>query len=134
MARPRKIDVLEAVLALGALAQEARLAIFRLLVETGPEGVPAGEIGRTLKIPPATLTFHLQQLNHAGLITARRSGRHLIQSAAYDRMDGLIAFLTDNCCGGNPTACMPKGSTSGESCGPATETARATKRARTART
>lgn len=134
MAKKTKVlEAEQAVAALGALAQEARLAIFRLLVEAGPEGVPVGEIGRALKIPPATLTFHLQQLNHAGLITARRNGRQLIQSAAYDRMNDLISFLTDNCCGGNPSLCLPKGGAGSVSCGDTAETARTPKRVRAAR-
>lgn len=127
------MNTLEAVLALGALAQDARLAIFRLLVEAGPNGVPAGHIGRALKIAPATLTFHLQQLNHAGLITTRRNGRQLIQSAAYERMNDLIAFLTDNCCGGNPALCLPKSSTDAGDCGVTAHNARKPKRLRTSR-
>ena len=133
VSKTQKMDALEAVLALGALAQDARLAIFRLLVEAGPEGVPVGDIGRKIKIPPATLTFHLQQLNHAGLITARRHGRQLIQTAAYDRMNDLIAFLTDNCCGGNPALCLPKGKMGAARCDTTSETARTPARRRAAR-
>ncbi len=127
----KKLDSQQAVAALNALAQEGRLAIFRLLVEAGPKGVPVGEIGSALKIAPATLTFHLQQLKHAGLIAARRSGRQLIQTAAFDRMNDLIAFLTDNCCGGDPSLCLPK--RGAESCSDEGQSARMSKRRRTAR-
>ncbi len=106
MAR-KKLKHNEAVAALSALAQDARLAIFRLLVAAGPNGLPVGKIAETLEIAPTTLSFHLQQLNHSGLIAARRNGRQIIQSAAFERMSDLISFLTDNCCGGDPSACLP---------------------------
>ena len=92
----------EAVRLLAALAQESRLAIFRLLVKQGPEGLPAGEIGEKLDIAPATLSFHLKGLSHAGLVKSRQEGRFIFYSADYDAMNALIAFLTDNCCGGEP--------------------------------
>lgn len=87
------------VVALEALAQESRLAIFRLLVGAGPEGRSPGQIVEEIKLPAATLSFHLSQLKHAGLIDCKRSGRSLIYSANYDRMNGLVGFLTENCCG-----------------------------------
>lgn len=90
---------------LGALAQESRLAIFRLLVEAGPTGLAAGDIGQKLGLPPATLSFHLSQLTHAGLIGYRRHGRSLIYSADFSEMNGLVSFLTENCCGGRPELC-----------------------------
>lgn len=90
----------DAVAALGALAQDSRLTVFRLLVRTGPEGMPAGEIAERLKIPSATLSFHLAQLRHAGLVTMKRDGRSLIYSADYDGMNELMSFLTENCCAG----------------------------------
>ncbi len=93
------------VMALSALAHEARLEIFRLLVKAGPSGLTVGEIGTKLEIPGATLSFHLAQLHHAGLVSARREGRQLIQTADFDRMNGLVAYLTENCCGGEP--CPP---------------------------
>jgi DNA-binding transcriptional ArsR family regulator len=96
-----------AVLALSALAQEARLTIYRLLVEAGPAGLTVGEIGSKLDIPGATLSFHLSQLKHAGMVVARRDGRRLIQTADFDRMNALVGFLTENCCGGNVSACAP---------------------------
>lgn len=95
--------------ALAALSQETRLDIFRLLVQAGPEGRPAGTIAEALGVAPATLSFHLAQLNHAGLIIQRRESRSLIYSAEFDRMNALVAFLTENCCGvpANPSTCRP---------------------------
>jgi ArsR family transcriptional regulator, arsenate/arsenite/antimonite-responsive transcriptional repressor len=88
-----------AIAALGALAQETRLDVFRLLVTQGPAGLPAGVIADRLGILPASLTFHLQQLVHAGLITQRRLSRQIIYSAEYGTMNALLAYLTENCCG-----------------------------------
>jgi DNA-binding transcriptional ArsR family regulator len=96
-----------AISALSALAQEARLAIFRLLVEAGPNGLPVGDIAEALSIPSTTLSFHLMQLKNAGLVTCRRKGRQLIHAANYGCMNDLVAYLSENCCGGNPAACMP---------------------------
>lgn len=95
--------------ALAALSQETRLDIFRLLVQAGPEGRPAGAIAEALGVAPATLSFHLAQLNHAGLIAQRRESRSLIYSAEFDRMNALLAFLTENCCGApaSPSTCRP---------------------------
>jgi ArsR family transcriptional regulator len=95
----------EAVRALGALAQETRLAIFRLLIERGPHGLTAGKIAEALDIVPATLSFHLKELSAAGLLEARTESRFIFYSARFDRMNELLAFLTANCCGGNP--CTP---------------------------
>ncbi len=99
----------KAVEALAALAQESRLAIFRLLVEQGPEGLAAGEIAGRLELPGATLSFHLKQLAHAQLITARQAGRFIYYSANYRSMSGLIDYLTRNCCQGATCdiACAP---------------------------
>src|SRR5215469_3903105 len=94
-----------ALAALGALSQETRLDVFRLLVTQGPAGLPAGVIADRLGVLPASLTFHLQQLVHAGLITQRRLGRQLIYSAEYGAMNELLAYLTENCCGRG--ACAP---------------------------
>jgi ArsR family transcriptional regulator len=88
-----------AVAALGALAQETRLALFRLLVTCGPDGMAAGLIAERLGVPPSSLSFHLQQLVHAGLVTQRRLSRQLIYSAEYGAMNALLAYLTENCCG-----------------------------------
>ncbi|HTJ89605.1 MAG TPA: metalloregulator ArsR/SmtB family transcription factor [Acidocella sp.] len=97
-----------AVAALAALAQETRLDIFRLLVQAGPEGLAAGQIGERLALPSATLSFHLNQLKHAGLITFRRAGRSLIYGAAYTAMTDLLAYLTENCCQGDAARCGVK--------------------------
>jgi ArsR family transcriptional regulator len=88
-----------AIAALGALAQETRLELFRLLVATGPQGLPAGVIAERLGVQPSSLSFHLAQLSHAGLITQRRLSRQLIYSAEYGAMTELLAYLTENCCG-----------------------------------
>jgi DNA-binding transcriptional ArsR family regulator len=101
------MEMTQAVDALAALAQETRLKVYRLLVEAGPEGVPAGRIGEELDLAPATLSFHLSQLVRAGLARSRQDGRFVIYSADYDRMDGLVGFLTRNCCGG--ASCAPAG-------------------------
>lgn len=90
---------------LAALAQETRLDIFRLLVEAGPEGRAVGRIGEALDLPSATLSFHLKELKHAGLVTVRRNGRSLICAANFDTMTGLVAYLTRHCCAGDPAAC-----------------------------
>ena len=93
------MDQERAIAALGALAQETRLELFRLLVSRGPEGLPAGVIAERLGVMPSSLSFHLQQLVHAGLITQRRLSRQLIYSAEYGAMSELMAYLTENCCG-----------------------------------
>jgi ArsR family transcriptional regulator len=95
----------DVIAALEALAQENRLAIFRRLVVAGMNGLTPGEIGEALDIPAPTLSFHLAQLRHAGLVNVERNGRSLSYSAAYAAMNDLIAFLTENCCGG--TECLP---------------------------
>lgn len=99
------METLEAVQSLSALAQESRLEIFRLLIQAGKPGVPAGRIGELLDLPPSTLSFHLAQLKHAGLVFCRREGRTLFYSANFPAMNGLMAFLTENCCQGQPGAC-----------------------------
>jgi ArsR family transcriptional regulator len=95
------------IAALSALAQETRLEIFRLLVQKGPEGMPAGEIGERLGQPSPTLSFHLNQLRFAGLVTSRRQSRLIIYSANYKAMNDVLAYLTDNCCAGRPELCAP---------------------------
>jgi ArsR family transcriptional regulator, arsenate/arsenite/antimonite-responsive transcriptional repressor len=94
-----------AITALGALAQESRLDVFRLLVQAGRDGLAAGQIGERLGLPSATLSFHLNQLKQAGLVTFRRDGRSLIYAAEYAAMNELLAYLTENCCQGDPAAC-----------------------------
>ncbi len=93
--------------ALGALSQETRLDIFRLLVQKGPEGLPAGEIGARLRQPSPTMSFHLNQLRFAGLVASRRESRSIIYSANFNAINDLIAYLTENCCGGRPELCAP---------------------------
>ena len=104
------------IAALAALAQESRLAVFRLLVEAGPQGLAASKIAERLDIPPSSLSFHLKELMHADLLTQTRSGRSLIYTANFATMNGLLAFLTENCCGGNPCTpvCVPDCSSSEE--------------------
>jgi DNA-binding transcriptional ArsR family regulator len=99
------MEKIYAIAALAALAQETRLDIFRLLVEAGPEGMPAGQIGDRLGLPSATLSFHLNQLKHARLVKFRRESRSLIYTAEYPVMNELLAYLTENCCQGNAAAC-----------------------------
>src|SRR5271170_7835265 len=96
-----------AVAALAALAQDNRLDIFRLLVQAGPEAMPAGRVAEALDLAPNTLTFHFDRLRVAGLVTVRRDGRSMIYAARYETMNGLIAFLTQNCCQGAAEACVP---------------------------
>ncbi len=93
--------------ALGGLAHEHRLAIYRLLVQCGPKGLPAGAIGQRVGLVPSTLTFHLQNLQRAGLITQRRESRQLIYSADFIVMNGLVGYLTENCCGNGGAECSP---------------------------
>jgi ArsR family transcriptional regulator len=105
------MEKIDAIAALAALAQESRLEIFRLLVQAGPNGVPAGQIGERLGLAPATLSFHLTQLRHAGLVTFRRESRSLIYAAEYPTMNSLLSYLTENCCGGAEIcapACVPE--------------------------
>lgn len=94
------------VVALEAIAQESRLGIFRLLVQAGSEGLPAGRIAKAMNLPAPTLSFHLSQLKHAGLVDCRREGTSLIYTADFNTMNGLVGFLTENCCGGG-VACAP---------------------------
>ena len=93
-----KINTKRTVQALAALAQETRLGVYRLLVEAGPTGLAAGEIGAELKLAPATLSFHLKELSRADLISARQDGRYIYYSANFEQMGALVGFLTENCC------------------------------------
>jgi len=105
------METKNALTALAAIAQESRLAVFRLLVQAGPEGMAASKISEQLDIAPSSLSFHLKELSHSAMVTSRQEGRFVIYSANFDTMNGLIAFLTENCCGGQ--ACTPG------TCGPA---------------
>src|ERR1700759_1978035 len=100
----------QAVSALGALAQDNRLDVFRLLVQAGPEGMPAGRVAEALGLAPNTLTFHFDRLRDAGLVTVRRDGRSMIYAAQFDTMNGLLAYLTENCCRGPPKPGAPAAS------------------------
>ena len=91
--------------ALAAIAQESRLAVFRLLVQVGPEGLAASKIAEQLDIAPSSLSFHLKELSHADLVVSRQEGRFVIYSANFDTMNGLVSFLTENCCAGQ--SCSP---------------------------
>jgi DNA-binding transcriptional ArsR family regulator len=102
----------DALAALAALAQENRLDAFRLLVQAGPDGMPAGAVSAILKLAPNTLTFHFDRLRDAGLVTVRREGRSMVYAAPYEAMNAMIAYLRENCCKGaaaNPAApnCEP---------------------------
>ena len=96
----------EVVKALGALAQETRLKLFRLLVVAGPDGMTPGQMAESLDVAPTALSFHLKELNHAGLVNSERDGRHIIYRAEFAAMDGLLAFLTAECCQGQPCLTM----------------------------
>ncbi|MBY0577340.1 MAG: metalloregulator ArsR/SmtB family transcription factor [Gallionellaceae bacterium] len=95
----------QVVKALAALAQPTRLALYRLLVSCGPEGMAAGQIAEKLKVSPATMSFHFKTLSHAGLIESRQDGRFVFYSANFEVMNGMVDYLTENCCGGNAEAC-----------------------------
>lgn len=100
----KKPDILAA---LAALSQENRLDAYRLLVQAGPDGMPAGEVAAELGLSPNALTFHLDRLREAGLVTVRRDGRSMIYAARFETMNALVAYLTDNCCGGASEQCAP---------------------------
>ena len=97
----------DAVAALAALAQDNRLDVYRLLVQAGPEGMPAGAVAEALDLAPNTLTFHFDRLRNAGLVTSRRESRSIIYAARFEAMNDLVSFLTENCCGGHPDKCTP---------------------------
>jgi ArsR family transcriptional regulator len=111
------MKTLAVIHALGALAHEHRLSIYRLLVQSGPAGLSAGAIGERVGLVPSSLTFHLQNLHRAGLITQRRESRQLIYSADFGVMNGLVGYLTENCCADSKGECSP-------SCAPAAKPAK----------
>src|SRR6266704_2072916 len=100
-----------AVAALAALAQDNRLDVFRLLVQAGPAGLPAGRVASALDLAPNTLSFHFDRLRSAGLVTVRRAGRSMIYAARFETMNALLGYLTENCCEGPPNRCGPAGKT-----------------------
>jgi ArsR family transcriptional regulator, arsenate/arsenite/antimonite-responsive transcriptional repressor len=97
----------DAVAILAALAQNNRLDVFRLLVEAGPDGMPAGHVAVSLGLPPSALSFHLDRLREAGLVAVRREGRSMIYAARFEAMNSLVSYLTDHCCQGRPELCKP---------------------------
>lgn len=101
------METQKALRALSALAQDGRLAVFRLLVKAGPDGMAAGDIARKLKTATNTMSAQLLVLSNAGLIRAQRDGRSIIYAADFDRMGALLVFLTEDCCGGKPEICAP---------------------------
>jgi DNA-binding transcriptional ArsR family regulator len=113
------MDTGQAIGALGALAQETRLSIFRLLIQSGPEGMSAGAIADALNVPASSLSFHLAQLSHAGLVAPQRRSRQIIYAIAFDTMNALMAYLTENCCQGAASVCS---SDDGTGCAPANPT------------
>ena len=102
------VDDLEAVEAFAALAQSSRLAVFRTLVEAGPAGLAAGDLARTVGLSPSALSFHLAHLSRAALIDSQRDGRRVVYAAAFVKMNALVAYLTENCCGGQPCDVSPQ--------------------------
>jgi ArsR family transcriptional regulator, arsenate/arsenite/antimonite-responsive transcriptional repressor len=104
------MEMNQAIDALSALAQETRLKVYRLLVEEGPAGLPAGRIGEALELPPATLSFHLAHLARAGLVSSRQDGRFVIYAADFRNMNALLGYLTENCCSmkGNCHEALPR--------------------------
>ena len=100
------MEIKTAVLALGALAQETRLTIFRLLVEAGPEGLAAGRIGETLEVPGATLSFHLKELARTGLVSSKQEKQFIYYAVDFERIADLMTYLTQNCCQGMPKECL----------------------------
>jgi DNA-binding transcriptional ArsR family regulator len=107
------------------LAHESRLGVYRLLVEAGPEGLNAGTIASRLEMPPSSMTFHLQNLHRAGLVTQERRSREIIYAADFTVMNGLVGYLTENCCAGSASAC-------GTQCAPASESKKTKKSSRAA--
>ena len=113
------METKDAVESLAALAQETRLSVFRLLVEVGPDGMPAGDIAQKLDVAGATLSFHLKELSRAGLVTPRQEGRFIYYAANFEHMAALMSFLTQNCCKGMPQDCLSVMETAlGRCCGP----------------
>ena len=112
------MESVKAVQKLSALAQEGRLAVFRLLVKAGPEGMAAGEIARATRTAPNTMSAQLLLLSNAGLIRARRDGRSIIYAVDFDAMSSLLVFLTQDCCGGRPEICAPLVSVATSCCPP----------------
>ncbi|RWB66216.1 metalloregulator ArsR/SmtB family transcription factor [Mesorhizobium sp.] len=101
------MDEHQALIAFGALAQETRLRLLRLLVVAGPDGIAAGSLAQQIEVSPSNVSFHLKELERAGLVTQRRDARSIVYSAEYEAMSGLIRFLMEDCCSGRPEICAP---------------------------
>ena len=101
------MDERQALSAFGALSQETRLKIVRMLVVAGPDGLAAGTIAERVEVSPSNVSFHLKELERAGLVAQRREARSILYSAAFDALGGLVKFLMEDCCGGNPEMCAP---------------------------
>ncbi|WFP61721.1 MULTISPECIES: metalloregulator ArsR/SmtB family transcription factor [unclassified Mesorhizobium] len=101
------MDERQALTAFGALSQETRLQLLRLLVVAGPEGIAAGSLAEQVAVSPSNVSFHLKELERAGLVSARRDARSIVYSAEYDALSGLIRFLMEDCCSGRPEICAP---------------------------
>lgn len=122
------MEIKSAVTALAALAQDTRLSVFRLLVQAGPEGLAAGELGEELDVPAATLSFHLKELSRASLVSSRQQGRFIYYAANFGHMAALMSFLTQNCCRGMPQECLAVVKTAlGRCCAPATTKRKSTR-------
>ncbi|MBE7201501.1 MAG: helix-turn-helix transcriptional regulator [Parafilimonas terrae] len=115
------MDELQALAAFAALAQEHRLRLVRALVTAGPEGLASGVLAEAVGVSAATVSHHLKELSHAGLVTSRREGRSIVYSAAYPALSGLIAFLMKDCCQGHPEVCTPALAALSNCCNPPTE-------------
>jgi len=116
-----KLEEPQALNAFGALSQETRLRMVRILVQAGPEGMPAGAIGEAVDASSSSASFHLAHLERAGLIQSRRESRSIIYSANFDGLSGLVEFLMRDCCSGHPEVCMPAAAVAAECCNPATK-------------
>ena len=116
-----KLEEPQALNAFGALSQETRLRMVRILVQAGPEGMPAGAIGEAVDASSSSASFHLAHLERAGLIQSRRESRSIIYSANFDGLSGLVEFLMRDCCSGHPAVCMPAAAVAAECCNPATK-------------
>jgi DNA-binding transcriptional ArsR family regulator len=101
------MDERQALIAFGAMSQETRLKIVRLLVKAGPDGMAAGNIADAAAVSASNVSFHLKELERGGLVAARRDARSIVYSAQYDALSGLIRFLMEDCCAGNPAICQP---------------------------
>jgi DNA-binding transcriptional ArsR family regulator len=101
------VDERQALIAFGALSQETRLRLLRLLVVAGPEGIAAGSLAEQVEVSPSNVSFHLKELERSGLVSARRDARSIVYSAEYDALSGLIRFLMEDCCSGRPEICAP---------------------------